>query len=158
MVYPVHLARTARRSSSATCSTSIASSRARTTPAQKLTITRDGDGSPRSIDRRIADLQAEQVAFSRKTAWRSPSSRAATSGSWTRSCWSRRSVTNTPEEERDPVFSPEGDASSWSAIRAARPTSSASEQAEPAPSGGRTRSFKLERLTQDAEVEADLKW
>src|SRR5262249_19657115 len=75
---------------------------------RKLTITRGGDGAPEKIERRTL-TPADQVGFPKdglEIAF------IAGGDLWVMDTelLEPKQVTNTPEEERDPVFSPEGDA------------------------------------------------
>ena len=70
-----------------------------------------------------------------------------------------KQITATPEEERDPIFSPKGDSVLFVSDQGGQSDlwkvgAGRSGQGLVAES----RSFKLDRLTQDADVEADLKW
>ena len=70
-----------------------------------------------------------------------------------------KQVTATAEEERNPVFSPEGDAILFVSDRRRPSRHLAGETCEATRnSGGRTRNSSVERLTTDAEDESQLKF
>lgn len=69
-----------------------------------------------------------------------------------------RQITNTPEEERDPVFSPEGDAILFVSDQGGQADIWRAERSVPESFWWLNERFKLDRLTQDGDVESDLKW
>jgi tricorn protease len=123
---------------------------------RKLTITRGGDGAPEKIDRRTL-TSAEQVAFSKdglEIAF------VAGGDLWVMDTelLEPKQVTNSPEEERDPVFSPEGDAILVVSDQGGQSDIYRVEKGEPAAFWWQNSTFKKERITNDADVESDLKW
>ncbi len=123
---------------------------------QKLAITRGGDGSPEKIDRRTL-TSAEQVAFSKdglEIAF------IAGGDLWVMDTelLEPRQVTNTPEEERDPVFSPDGDALLVVSDQGGQADVYRVEKADPGAFWWQNADFKKERITDNVEVESDLKW
>jgi tricorn protease len=69
-----------------------------------------------------------------------------------------KQVTNTPEEERDPVFSPDGDALLMVSDQGGQSDVYRVEKAEPGAFWWQNSTFKQERITNDVDVESDLKW
>ena len=69
-----------------------------------------------------------------------------------------KQVTNTPEEERDPVFSPDGDALLVVSDQGGQSDIYRVEKAEPGAFWWQNSTFKKERITNNVEVESDLKW
>lgn len=67
-------------------------------------------------------------------------------------------VTATPEEERDPLFSPDGDAIYFSSDREGQGDLWRAERSEPTKYWWQQESFKTERLTNDVEPEGNLKF
>ena len=123
---------------------------------QKLAITRGGDGSPETIERRTL-TSADQVAFSKdglEIAF------IAGGDLWVMDTelLEPKQVTNTPEEERDPVFSPDGDALLVVSDQGGQSDIYRVEKAEAGAFWWQNSTFKKERLTNDGEVESDLKW
>ncbi len=104
---------------------------------QKLAITRGGDGSPDKIDRRTL-TSADQVAFSKDGL-----EIAFVSGGdlWVMDTelLEPKQVTSTPEEERDPAFSPDGDALLVVSDMGGQSDIYRVEKSDPARTGGRIR-------------------
>lgn len=69
-----------------------------------------------------------------------------------------RAVTATPEEERRPVFSPDGDALLFVSDRDGRSEVWKAERADAQKYWWQNRSFKLTRLTEDGEAKSGLSW
>lgn len=69
-----------------------------------------------------------------------------------------RQVTFTPEEERDPVFSPSGDAILFASDAGGQCDLWRAERSEADKFWWQNGTFKLQKLTEDAEVEENLKW
>jgi tricorn protease len=123
---------------------------------QKLTITRGGDGSLEKIERRNL-TSADQVAFSKdglEIAF------IAGGDLWVMDTelLEPQQVTNTPEEERDPVFSPDGDALLVVSDQGGQSDIYRVEKAESGAFWWQNSTFKKERLTNNVEVESALKW
>ena len=69
-----------------------------------------------------------------------------------------RQVTDTPEEERSPVFSPEGDCILFSSDKAGRSDIWRAKRANAELYSWQNEEFELKSLTQDAEVERDIRF
>ena len=67
-------------------------------------------------------------------------------------------ITHTPEEERDPVFSPDGHAIIFASDQGGQSDLWQAERIRPEDYWWRNDHFKLTRLTNDADVEQDLHW
>jgi tricorn protease len=125
---------------------------------ERIGITREGDATtgPGPIERRVL-TRARQVAFSRDGL-----EIAFTAGGdlWVMDTllMEPRAVTTTPEEERDPVFAPDGDALLFVSDKDGQGDIWRCERAQPELYWWQNSQFKLERLTHDAEVESDLQW
>jgi tricorn protease len=123
---------------------------------QKLTITRGGDGAPEKIDRRTL-TSADQVAFSKDGL-----EIAFISGGdlWVMDTelLEPKQVTNTAEEERAPVFSPDGDSLLVVSDQGGQSDVVRVEKGDPTAFWWQNSTFKNERITNDADVESDLKW
>jgi tricorn protease len=125
-------------------------------PAERIDILDDGDVARDPFERRGLS-QASQVAFSRdglEVAF------VAGGDLWVMDTELKepRQVTATPEEERDPVFSPRGDALLFVSDKGGQPDIWKAERADGAKDWWLNTKFKLDRLTDDPEPEADLKW
>ncbi|WP_435016924.1 S41 family peptidase [Tundrisphaera sp. TA3] len=126
------------------------------TPAEKIEIYREADDSRDPIERRVATT-ASQVAFSKdglEIAF------IAGGDLWVMDTELRepKQVTKTAEEERDPVFSPKGDAILFVSDQKGQADIWKAEKGDAGKDWWLNASFKLERLTEGPEVEADLKW
>jgi tricorn protease len=125
---------------------------------ERITITRDGDDSrERGRPEHRLLQQAQQVAFSRdglEIAF------IAGGDLWVMDTLllEPRAVTSTPEEERDPVFAPDGDAILFVSDKDGQGDIWRAERSESSLYWWQNTVFRLERLTQDAAVEAHLKW
>ena len=125
---------------------------------ERIAIARDGDdarerGQP---EHRVLQ-QARQVAFSRdglEIAF------IAGGDLWVMDTllMEPRAVTATPEEERDPVFAPEGDAILFVSDKDGQGDIWRAERGDASLYWWQNTQFRLERLTQDAEVESNLEW
>jgi Tol biopolymer transport system component len=125
-------------------------------PPVKLELTGHGDGIADRIERRSL-TQATDVAFSRdglEIAF------IAGGDLWVMDTELRepRQVLATPEEERDPVFSPDGDALLFVSDKDGQRDIWRAERSDESLHWWQNESFKFEKLTNDAEVEANLKW
>ena len=69
-----------------------------------------------------------------------------------------KQVTNTPEEERDPVFSPKGDTLWFVSDQGGQADIWKATKGEAGKDWWLNPKFPLERITEDSAVEADLKW
>ena len=69
-----------------------------------------------------------------------------------------RQVTDTPEEERSPVFSPEGDTILFASDKGGQCDIWYAERADAELYWWQHEEFELERLTQDADVESDIRF
>lgn len=69
-----------------------------------------------------------------------------------------RQITATPEEERDPVFAPEGDAILFVSDQGGQSDIWRAERGDAEKFWWLNTGFKLERLTQDPEIESDIQW
>lgn len=69
-----------------------------------------------------------------------------------------RQITATPEEERNPVFSPEGDAILFVSDQGGQPDIWRAERSDPEKYWWLNTKFKLDRVTQDSDVESDLQF
>ena len=69
-----------------------------------------------------------------------------------------KQVTSTPEEERDPVFSPTGDALWFVSDQGGQADVWKATKGDAGMDWWRNAKFPLERITEDSAVEADLKW
>ncbi|MFO0909493.1 MAG: S41 family peptidase [Isosphaeraceae bacterium] len=69
-----------------------------------------------------------------------------------------RQVTATPEEERDPVFSPDGTALYFVSDRDGQSDIWKGSRGDAGKDWWQNETFKLDRVTQDAEVEGKLQW
>ncbi len=123
---------------------------------RKLAIARGGDGAPEKIERRTL-TSADQVAFSKdglEIAF------IAGGDLWMMDTelLEPKQVTNTPEEERDPVFSPDGDALLVVSDQGGQSDIYRVEKAEPGAFWWQNSTFKTERLTNNVDVESRLKW
>jgi tricorn protease len=123
---------------------------------ERLLIVDDGDVARDPVERRVL-TQASQAAFSRdglEVAF------IAGGDLWVMDTELRepRQVTATPEEERDPVFAPGGDALLFVSDKGGRPDVWKAERADQEKDWWQNASFKLERLTDDPDLEFDLKW
>jgi tricorn protease len=125
---------------------------------ERIAITCDGDDAlgHEPIARRTL-TQARQVAFSRdglEIAF------IAGGDLWVMDTvlMEPRAVTTTHEEERDPVFAPEGDALLFVSDRDGQSDIWRAQRSDPASYWWQNTEFKLDRLTQDAEVEGSLQW
>ena len=121
---------------------------------QKLAITRGGDGAPDPIDRRTL-TSAEQVAFSKdglEIAF------IAGGDLWVMDTelMEPTQVTNSPEEERDPAFSPDGDALLVVSDEGGQSDLYRVERGDPNAFWWRNATFKKEKITNDAEVESQV--
>jgi len=69
-----------------------------------------------------------------------------------------RQITQTPEEERDPQFSPDGNTILFASDQGGQSDLWQAERAKPEEFWWRNERFNLTRLTNDPEVEQDLQW
>lgn len=125
-------------------------------PPVKLEITSEGDSESPRIERRTL-AQASQVAFSRdglEIAF------IAGGDLWIMDTELRepRQVLATPEEERDPVFAPDGDSIWFVSDKDGQSDVWRGEKSEAAKYWWQNESFKLERVTNDSDLEGDLKF
>ena len=125
-------------------------------PPVKLEITSDGDGESPRIERRTL-AQASQVAFSRdglEIAF------IAGGDLWIMDTELRepRQVLATPEEERDPVFAPDGDSIWFVSDKEGQSDIWRAEKSEAAKYWWQNESFKVDRITNDPDLEGDLKF
>jgi len=125
-------------------------------PAARIEVYAEGDSTRDPIERR-ALTAASQVAFSKdglEIAF------IAGGDLWVMDTELRepRQVTATAEEERDPVFSPKGDSILFVSDQGGQSDLWRAERADAAKDWWQNGSFKLDRLSQDAEVEADPKF
>jgi tricorn protease len=122
-------------------------------PLKRLEIWYEGDLAREPVERRTL-TRASQAAFSRDGL-----EVAFISGGdlWVMDTELRepRQVTATPEEERDPVFSPGGDSILFVSETGGQPDLWRAERSDPARDWWQNTSFKLDRLTQDAEDESE---
>ena len=126
------------------------------TPATKIEIVREADDSRDPIERKVLTT-ASQVAFSKdglEIAF------IAGGDLWVMDTELRepKAITRTAEEERDPVFSPKGDAILFVSDQNGQADIWKAEKADAAKDWWLNTAFKLDRLTEGPEVEADLKW
>lgn len=125
-------------------------------PPAKIELWSDGDGVEERIERRTL-AQATDVAFSRdglEIAF------IAGGDLWVMDTELRepRQVLATPEEERDPVFSPDGDALLFVSDKDGQRDVWRAERTDDSKYWWHNESFKIEKLTNDSEVESNLKW
>jgi tricorn protease len=125
-------------------------------PASRIEIYQEGDGTRESIERRTLQT-ATQVAFSKdglEIAF------IAGGDLWVMDTELRepKQITATPEEERDPVFSPKGDSILFVSDQTGQSDLWKAERGDAGKDWWLNSSFKLDRLSQDTDVEADLKW
>jgi tricorn protease len=125
-------------------------------PATRIEIYQEGDATRDPIERRTLQ-SATQVAFSKdglEIAF------IAGGDLWVMDTELKepRQITATPEEERDPVFSPKGDSVLFVSDKEGQADLWKAERADPGKDWWQNSGFKLERLSQDDEVEADLQW
>ena len=125
-------------------------------PAKKLAIYPSGDSRENSTRRRTL-TSATSVAFSDdglEVAF------IAGGDLWVMDTELRepRQLTNTPEEERSPQFSPAGDAILFVSDMEGQSDIWKATRADEDQFWWQNDRFRLERLTQDAEVESDLLW
>ncbi len=123
---------------------------------KKIAISRGGDGRPDPIDRRTL-TSADHVAFSKdglEIAF------LAGGDLWVMDTelLEPKAVLSTPEEERDPAFSPEGDALLVVSDKDGQADIYRIERSEPNDFWWHNPSFKVERITNDADVETGLKF
>ncbi len=123
-------------------------------PPVKIEIKDAGDSERDPIERR-ALATATQVAFSKdglEIAF------IAGGDLWVMDTELRepKQITATPEEERNPVFTPEGDAVLFVSDKGGQADIWRAERAEPEKFWWLNTKFKLDRLTQDTDVESDL--
>ncbi|MGE3818162.1 MAG: S41 family peptidase [Isosphaeraceae bacterium] len=128
----------------------------RNEPPKKLEILVDGDEARDPIERRTL-TQASEVAFSNdglEVAF------IAGGDLWVMDTELKepRRVTETPEEERSPVFSPKGDALLFVSDAEGQTDVWKAERGDPGKDWWLNSSFKRERITNDPETESDLKW
>ena len=126
------------------------------TPASKIDIYREADDARDPIERKVATT-ASQVAFSKdglEIAF------IAGGDLWVMDTELRepKQITATAEEERDPVFSPKGDALLFVSDQKGQADIWKAEKADASKDWWLNTAFKLDRLTEGPEVEADLKW
>ena len=125
-------------------------------PATKIDVWYDGDLAQNSKGRRTL-TEATHVAFSKDGL-----EVAFTAGGdlWVMDTELKepKRVTDTPEEERDPVFSPKGDAVLFVSDKGGQSDVWKAERADPAKDWWQNEAFKLERLSNDADVESDLRF
>jgi tricorn protease len=123
---------------------------------QKIDIYHDDDGRSERRDRRVLQ-SATDVAFSAdglEIAF------IAGGDLWVMDTELRepRQITNTPEEERFPVFSPDGESILFVSDQGGQCDIWKAERADKKLYWWQNKSFQLERLTNDAEVKSHLKW
>jgi Tol biopolymer transport system component/C-terminal processing protease CtpA/Prc len=122
----------------------------------KIEITHAGDAATERIARRSL-TQATDVAFSRDGL-----EIACIAGGdlWVMDTELRepRQIMATPEEERDPVFAPDGNAILFVSDRDGQSDLWRAERSDASKYWWQNDSFKVERLTRDADVESNLKW
>jgi tricorn protease len=122
----------------------------------KIEIWSGGDSAAERIERRTLQ-QANQVAFSRdglEVAF------IAGGDLWVMDTELRepRQIMATSEGERDPVFSPEGDAILFVSDRDGQSDLWRAERTDESKYWWQNEKFNAEKLTNDAEVESNLKW
>jgi tricorn protease len=125
-------------------------------PAAQIDIWFDGDLAQDPKQRRVL-TEATDVAFSKdglEVAF------VAGGDLWVMDTELRepQRITATPEEERGPVFSPKGDAILFVSDQGGQADIWKAERSDAAKDWWQNDRFKLERLTNDADVEADLKF
>jgi tricorn protease len=125
-------------------------------PAGRIEIYHEGDAASEPIERRTLQT-ATQVAFSKdglEIAF------IAGGDLWVMDTELKepRQVTSTAEEERDPAFSPKGDSILFVSDQGGQADIWKADRADAGKDWWQNTAFKLERLGQDSEVEADLKW
>jgi tricorn protease len=125
-------------------------------PAERLEVYNEGDVERDPVERRGL-TQASQVAFSRdglEVAF------IAGDDLWVMDTELKepRQVTATAEEERDPVFSPKGNALLFVSDKDGQPDVWKAERADAAKDWWQNTAFKLDRLTHDPDTETELKW
>lgn len=123
---------------------------------QKIAITRGGDGAPDPIDRRVL-TSADSAAFSKdglELAF------IAGGDLWVMDTelMEPKQVLNTPEEERDAVFSPEGDALYVVSDKDGQSDIYRVEKGDAGLYWWQNAEFKVERLTNDADTESALRF
>ncbi|PAW67815.1 MAG: hypothetical protein B9S34_04360 [Opitutia bacterium Tous-C1TDCM] len=124
--------------------------------AEKIEIWDESDAGPTPADRRTL-TSASEVAFSDdglEVAF------IAGGDLWVMDTVLRepRQVTRTPEEERDPVFSPDGQRLFFASDQGGRSDLWQAERKRPDDYWWRNDRFELKRLTDDADVEQDLQF
>ena len=125
-------------------------------PASKIDIHQESDETREPIERRTLTT-ATQVAFSKdglEVAF------IAGGDLWVMDTELKepKQITATPEEERDPAFSPKGDAILFVSEQGGQADLWKAERGDPAKDWWQNAGFKLDRISQDAEVESVLKW
>ncbi len=122
----------------------------------RIEIYQEGDSTRDPIERRVLQT-ASQVTFSKdglEVAF------IAGGDLWVMDTELKepRQVTETPEEERDPMFSPKGDALWFVSDQGGQTDLWKASKGDPGKDWWQSPNFKLDRITQDSDVEADLKW
>ena len=122
---------------------------------QKIEITRGGDGAPDPIDRRTL-TSADSVAFSKdglEVAF------IAGGDLWVMDTelMEPKQITNTPEEEKDAVFTPDGDALLVVSEKDGQSDIYRVERADPSAFWWQNSAFKVEKITNDPETETAIK-
>jgi tricorn protease len=125
-------------------------------PPRKIDVWHDGDGATERKQRRLL-TQATQVAFSHdglEIAF------IAGGDLWVMDTELRepRQITATPEDERQPLFSPDGESILFVSDQGGRPEVWKAQRADRDKYWWQNRSFKLERLTDDGEAKSGLSW
>jgi len=123
---------------------------------RKIEIRSEGDSPRDPIERRVL-TQAAQVAFTRdglEVAF------IAGGDLWVMDTelLDPKQVTSTPEEERSPTFAPDGAAVYFASDQGGQSDLWRADRADPAKDWWQNSRFGLTRLTEDAEVETDLRW
>jgi len=125
-------------------------------PAERLEVTFEADLVRDPVERKTL-TEATQVAFSRdglEVAF------VAGGDLWVMDTELRepKRVTATPEEERDPEFSPGGDVLLFVSDREGQADVWKAERADAAKDWWQNSAFKLDRMTRDGEVESAVRW
>ncbi len=136
--------------------TSTASRPAASATPTRIDIYQEGDSTRDPVERRVLQT-ATQVAFSKDGL---EIALIAGGDLWVMDTELKepRQVTSTPEEERDPAFAPKGDALWFVSDQGGQSDLWKASKGDGGKDWWQNTSFKLDRLTQDGEVEADLKW
>jgi len=122
----------------------------------RIDIGTEGDSTREPIERRVLQA-ASQVAFSKDGL---EIAMIAGGDLWVMDTELKepRQVTNTPEEERDPVFAPKGDALWFVSDQGGQADLWKATKGDPVKDWWLNSDFKLDRISQDGDVEADPKW